>query len=231
MSEQKTTGNKKIKLNDLFAPRVMACLGSVIALQLVVFYLTRLPLAYMTLHRLAGPLDERIPLRPAWAAVYFLTFISWGVSLLWIMSESREHCYRFTAALMLAQLVSGAIFLLYPCTIDRPELVGGGLSMALMRFLYRVDSPTNLLPSFHVIFSYFCWRGTMGCTKIPRWYRCFNFLCLGLACAAILFVKQHVIADIPAAIVVSELALQTARLARLERIPFAVEQKIRKPKE
>ena len=221
----------KRKFKDLFAPRVLACLGSIIVLQLAVFYLTRIPLAHRTLHRLAGPLDEMIPLRPGWAAIYFLTFVSWGVSLLWIMAESREHCCRFTAAVLLSQLIAGAIFLLYPCTIDRPELVGDGLSMDLMRFLYRVDSPMNLLPSFHVIFSYFCWRGTMGCTKIPRWYRRFNFLCLILACAAILFVKQHVIADIPSAIAVSELSLQTARLARLERIPFAVEQKIRKPKE
>ena len=231
MAEFNAAETEKTTWKDLFAPRGLAGLGSVLALQAVVFYLTRIPLAHRTLHCLAGPLDQLIPLRPGWAAVYFLSFLSWGVSLLWIMAESREHCYRFTAAVMLTQLMAGAIFLIYPCNIERPELVGGGVSMELMRFLYRVDSPLNLLPSFHVVFSYFCWRGTMGCQKIPRWFRRLNFLCLGLACASILFVKQHVIVDIPSAVAVSELALQTARLARLERIPFAVEQKNQKSKE
>lgn len=229
LNSKKTT--EKTALRDLLAPRVWACLGSVIALQLVVFYATRIPLSHMALHRLYTPLDHMIPLRPGWVAVYFLSFLSWGVSLVWIMAESKEHCYRFTAAVMTAQLISGALFLLYPCTIDRPALTGGGAAMDWMRLLYRLDSPHNLFPSFHVIFSYFSWRGTMGCQKIPRWVRAANFLFLLLACACILFVKQHVVMDIPAAVAVSELGICLARRFRLERALYAAERKIKKTKE
>ena len=165
MTKKPLNPQEKTTLHDLFAPRVWVCLACILALQGLVFYATRIPLSHMTLHRMAGPLDEAIPLRPGWVTVYFLTFLSWAAGLLWIMSEGREHCYRFTAAVMTAQLISGAIFLLYPCTIDRPVLAGEGAVMDWMRFLYRVDSPHNLFPSFHVIFSYFCWRGTWGCGR------------------------------------------------------------------
>ena len=92
-----------------------------------------------------------------------------------------------------------------------------------MRFLYWIDSPTNLCPSLHVMISYFCWRGTFGCRKIPGWYKAFNFIFLLLVCCSILFVKQHALIDIPAAFVIGELALQLGRLLRLERIPFRIE--------
>ena len=231
MTKNHLNPQEKTTLRDLFAPRVWVCLACILALQGLVFYATRIPLSHMTLHRMAGPLDEAIPLRPGWVTVYFLTFLSWAAGLLWIMSEGREHCYRFTAVVMTAQLISGAIFLLYPCTIDRPALTGDGAVMDWMRFLYRVDSPHNLFPSFHVIFSYFCWRGTWGCRKIPRWFRRFGFAVLLLACACILFVKQHVIADIPSALAVSELAWQAARRFSLERVFFAAEKKLQKNKE
>ena len=130
-----------------------------------------------------------------------------------------------------ARLLRWAIFLLWPCTIDRPELTGGGASTELLRLIYRADTPYNLFPSFHVIFSYFCWRGIMGCRKIPLWYRRLNFLCLGLACLSILFVKQHVAADIPSALAVSEAAILASRRLRPERVFAAVEKRIGKNKE
>ena len=211
-----------------FAPYVFVCLCSVLALQLLVFYATRIPLSHRELHDLTTALDRMIPLRPGWVAVYFLTFIPWIVSLFRITGDSKDHGYRFITALMTAQLISGAMFLIYPCTIVRPELTGDGLAVEGLRFLYRVDSPLNLFPSFHVIFSYFCWRGTMGCRHISRAFGRCNALVLVLACLCILFVKQHTAADIPAALAVSELSLQAARLLRLERIPYALERALHK---
>ena len=116
-----------------------------------------------------------------------------------------------------------ACFLGYPVTIQRPEITESGIFNDWMRFLYRVDSPTNLCPSLHVVISYLCWRGTMGCRKIPKWYTWFNLAFLILVCFSILFVKQHYVLDIVAAVVVTEGALQIGRITRIERIGFAIE--------
>ena len=76
--------------------------------------------------------------------------------------------------------------------------------------------------------SYFVWRGTLGCKKVPLWYKVFNFVFLVLVCLSILFVKQHVIVDIPAALIISESAIRICTAARAERIFFFFDKKARK---
>ena len=131
---------------------------------------------------------------------------------------------------MIIAILSAVCFLAFPLTMQRPEITDPGFFNDWMRFLYRVDTPTNLCPSFHVVISYLCWRVTMGCKKIPKWYQWFNLLFLILVCFSILFVKQHLLVDIAVAVVITEAALQIGRLTRIERIPFAIERAIRKNK-
>ena len=212
---------------------VWVCLAAMFGLQMLVFSGTRVFLPYLAVHNMTIPADHAIPFIPQWIVIYFLSYVSWLVSAVWILEEGKPHGYRFACAYMLALLISGAIFLIYPGTMERAALNGGGLWVDWMRFLYWIDSPTNLCPSLHVLISYFCWRGTLGCRRIPRWYQWFNLVFLVLVCCSILFVKQHALVDIPVALVVGELAVQLARLWRLERIPFAIDkaftEKRRKP--
>ncbi len=213
-----------------FPAYVWVCLTVMLSTQMMVYYGTRILLPGRTLHVMTCALDDRIPFLPGWVTVYFAAFLSWAVSVIWILSESRPVAYRLTAAYPLALAVSAVVFLVYPGTMVRPEIVGSGFFADWMRFLYRVDSPTNLCPSLHVLISYFCWRGTFGCRRIPRWYKGFNLLFLILVCCSILFVKQHAVVDIPAALVIGEAALQTARIWRLERIGYAVERGLQRGK-
>ena len=218
------------RIRKRFPPYIWAGFASMLFAQLIVYYATRIVLPHLTLHDMALPLDDRIPFRPAWVSVYFLCYITWGVNSLWILSEGKQHGYRFAAAYILALMVSGVIFLAWPGTMRRPEVTGSGLSDGLMRRLYQVDSPTNLCPSLHVLFSYFCWRGTMGCKGIPCWYQWLSLLFLILVCFSILFVKQHVLVDIPSAVLVGEAALRLAGWLRLERVFLAAERHIQKIK-
>ena len=213
-----------------FPPYVWLCLAAAFSLQMLVFNGTRPLLHCLPSHDMTIALDRAIPLIPQWVVIYFLAFVSWLVSAVWILSESKPHGYRFTCSYMLALLISGVIFLVYPGTMERPALTGSGFFTQWMRFLYWIDAPTNLCPSLHVLISYFCWRCTLGCRRIPKWYQWFNLVFLILVCCSILFVKQHAVVDIPVALVVGELALQLTRLWRLERIPFAIERAYRNKK-
>ena len=53
---------------------------------------------------------------------------------------------------------------------------------------------------------------------------------LVLVCCSVLFVKQHVLVDVPAGIVVSEIPLQLARRFRWERLGYAMEKRLTKEK-
>ncbi|MBQ2062846.1 MAG: hypothetical protein II458_09295 [Oscillospiraceae bacterium] len=213
-----------------FPPYVWLCFAAMFAVQMLVFSGTRVFLPYLPSHVLTTALDSAIPFVPAWVTVYFLSFAVWIINGFWITSESKPHGYRFSFSYILSLLISAAVFLLYPGTMTRPELTGDGILMAMMRFLYWIDSPTNLCPSLHVVITYFCWRGAWGCRKIPLWYKWFSFVFLILVCFSILFVKQHALVDIPAALIVAELALQLGRLLRIERIPYAIEEAFAKRK-
>ena len=224
-SENMTKQRTLLKRIPLYA---VLCFAYFWAIDLLVFYGTRPILPYLPTHSLSTPLDEKIPVLPAWVTIYFLSFVSWAVTVFWIMMESKRHAYRLCGVYTIIMIVSTVCFLAYPVTIERPEITGSGLFNEWMRFLYRVDSPTNLCPSLHVVISYLCWRCTLDCKKIPKWYQWFNLIFLILVCFTILFVKQHFIADIGAGLVVSEGAVQIGRLTRIERIPAAIERRFSK---
>ena len=190
----------------------------VVAATSLVYCATRLVLPYLTLHVLTGPLDARIPFSAPWVTVYCLSFPFWIITGLWVFSGPKNAANRVLASYVLAMLFSAAVFLIWPGTMERAEITGGGFFDWCVRFIYTVDSPTNLCPSLHVMLSYFCFRGAMQCKNVPRWYVIFSFCFLVLVCCSVVFVKQHALIDIPAALVLGELALQLGRLLRLERL-------------
>lgn len=215
---------------DRFPLYVWICFAYLIIIDLLVFYGTRPLLPYLPSHNLTTPLDLRIPFASAWVTVYFLSYVSWLISVIWILSENKQHAYRLCGSFTIIAILSAICFLGYPVSMQRPEITESGFFNDWMRWLYQIDSPTNLCPSFHVVISYLCWRETMGCKKIPKWYQWFNLAFLILVCFCILFVKQHVLVDIGVAIVLTETALQIGRLTRIERIPFAIENAMAKKK-
>ncbi len=176
--------------------------------QIFVYFVSRLFLKGVPLHDLSTALDLRIPFVPAWVTVYFLSYPFWAVNSVWMLSESPEHAVRCTVAFLLALLLTALCFFAWPGTIVRPEPVGDGFFERWVRLLYRIDSPTNLCPSMHVLDSYLCWRGTCGCRGIPKGYKWFSFVFMLLVCPCILFVKQHAIIDIPVALIIAELCYQ-----------------------
>lgn len=207
------------------------CLIVLVLYQCTVFWATRPILARMQTMDLSIPLDGLIPFWPSWILIYVLSFASWFITFFLLFRQRREHVYRNSAAYFLTLTLTGAMFLLLPGAIERPEVPGTGFIPWLTRFIYVMDQPNNLCPSLHVICSYYCWRALWDTEGIPLWYRRFNFVFLLLVCGCILFVKQHVIVDIPAAVLVSEVPLQLAKRFRWERLGYALEERIRARRE
>ncbi len=221
--KEQTSPRTRRTLKELFPLYVIICFIIVLSLDLLVFYATRPLLPLLQSHSLATQLDLSIPVMPGWVIIYFLSFLSWAITILWILKESKRYAYRLCGVFAMIMAVTLVCFLVYPVTIERPEITEPGFLNDMMRFLYKVDSPTNLCPSIHVIASYLCWRCTMDCKKIPKWYQWFNLMFLILVCFSILFVKQHFIIDIFTAIIISEAAIQIGRKIRIERIGYKIE--------
>lgn len=219
--------DRRCALFRYFPPYVWITFAYLAIIDLSVFYGTRPLLSLLPAHSLETALDALIPLSTPWVTIYLLSFASWLITIVWILCEDKQHAYRLCGVYTIIMIVSTVCFLAYPVTIERPEITGTGLFDDWMRFLYAVDSPTNLCPSLHVVISYICWRCTLGCKKIPKWYQWFNLVFLILVCFCILFVKQHFVADIFVGLAVTEGAIRIGRITRIERIGFAIEKRFR----
>lgn len=205
---------------------ILLCTAVMLLAQLTAYYGFRRYPPEDALHNMVSKVDYSIPVRPAWITVYFLAFFSWIFSGIMILAENKLHGCRFAGTYVIGMLISGMIFLIWPSTMTRPELSGTGFWWSLLRLLYRIDAPRNLFPSMHVLISYFCWRGTLGCRKIPKWYQWFNLGFLILVCFSILFIKQHQFLDVPSALLLGELSWQLSAAVKSERVMLALEKKV-----
>lgn len=214
------------RIRSLLPDYGWVCLLSLVAIQFLVFWATRIPLQYMEKVDLSTSLDAMIPFRPQWISIYVLSFVSWVVTFFLLFKQRKDHVYRNSAAYLLTLALTLACFMLLPAQIQRPEVTGHDFFSFVTRIVYAADQPNNLCPSLHVICSYYCWRCLFDTEGVPRWYRVFNFFFLLLVCCSILFVKQHVAVDIPAGVVAAEVPLQLARRFRFEGLGYAVERRL-----
>lgn len=129
------------------------------------------------------------------------------------------------ASEVIGKLTCVLIFILLPTTIIRPEVTGTGLTDAMVSWIYGADQPDNLLPSIHCMESWIVARGLMK-TKAPKTAKLLMWCFTGLVCLSVVFVKQHIVLDIPCGILVAELAILISDKLDAPRIYGAIEKLI-----
>lgn len=181
-----------------------------VIINLLAYYGSRLIPLQMAPLNMQLPLDGRIPFRQEWIIIYILAYLQWVVGYVLIARESREHCRRVLTGEMIAKLICMVLFVVLPTRIERPQVEGRGLCAFLVRLIYATDAPINLFPSIHCLESWICFRGAVGMKRVPRWYAPAMLVLTLLVFASTVLVKQHVLVDIPAGILVGEVGLLLA---------------------
>lgn len=173
----------------------------------VVYYGSRLFTANFPRLNMALPLDEKLPLCPEFIVFYILAYFQWLVGYICIARESPAHCARILRGEIIAKLICLVCFVALPTTIVRPVVTGNSIFAHLVRLIYRTDLPINLFPSIHCLESWICFRGALGMRRVPHWYAPAMLVVTLLVFASTVLIKQHVLVDIPAGILVGELGL------------------------
>ena len=174
--------------------------------------------------------DAWIPFWTPAVTIYVLSYFQWVLIIGVVMRQRKELCERIFNSVTIALWISFLIFILFPTYMIRPEITGNGICDWILRFVYWIDPPTRVFPSFHVIASWFCTRalflccdsqekygfasgGPLGnfgrCTRPWAWV---NLVFSIAVFASILLVKQHVMLDIPSALIVTELGFLLVNL-------------------
>lgn len=160
----------------------------------------------------ANALDNAIPFVPGFIYIYVLAFLQWAVCVIAVMIIDRRVSDRYCTGIIIGNLISGIIFLAVPMVMSiRPEYSGGGLTGFLVQFIFAADDPPmNIFPSIHCLFSWGCMRMVFAVSGVNKAIKISNAVFSVLVFLSVLFVKQHLLYDVLAGIIVFETGLFTA---------------------
>lgn len=152
-------------------------------------------------------LDDRIPFAPAWAIFYLYLFYPLSaVTMVYFAFVERRLGYALAWSLVVINLVSDAVYLVFPVTTDiyRAALLAhpltGNAFAAAMYHHFTVDPSFNCFPSLHAGVSVICFYAWYRLARDRRtWLLRAVAIVMGAVALGVmlstLFVKQHYIVD------------------------------------
>ena len=152
------------------------------------------------IHSLEMPVDDRIPVLPAFVFPYLSIYALLALSI-WRFLKAETKIFTIAAlAIGLDLVLSYLVFLSYQTQVERPVILGSDISSDILRWVYSVDKPFNAFPSLHTSISALLallWRkaGSRIQPIIALW--------AALIIASTLLTKQHYIADVLGGIAVA----------------------------
>jgi len=154
-------------------------------------------------HVIHSPLDDLIP----FCEFFLIPYAAWYIFLVFIQVYTffwrPEAFKRFIYFAALTYTTAIVIYMIYPnCQQGRPlEFARDNLLTDIAKILYSVDTSTNVCPSIHVIGTVGILFATWDCPKLKtvKW-QIFFWIWTVLISISTVFLKQHSVIDIVAAI-------------------------------
>ena len=149
-----------------------------------------------------SPIDRYPWIYQPWTAVIYVFggYLSMILPFLW---NWTGRWIRFAlTAYGIASVMAFLSYAIWPVVMLRPEYVGDGIGIGLMRSVVSVDDPANCFPSSHVLFALL---GAMlvAYGNAPRWVKTLAWI-LGVSiCATTITVGQHYFFDILGGMIVA----------------------------
>ena len=153
-------------------------------------------------HPVYCPVDDFIPFLEGFILPYILWYICIVGVHLWLFFRDDPVFVQYSRYLIVSMGISTAIYFLYPtCQNLRPETFPrDNLLTDGVRILYQLDTSTNVCPSEHVIGSIGFFLGIWYATGSGTKRRVVWATAAVLTAAATVFLKQHSVVDVIAAI-------------------------------
>jgi hypothetical protein len=139
-----------------------------------------------------------IPFVPQFIWVYLSMYVLFLVPLFVVPAASMPALGK---QLIAGSLVSALFFLLIPAELGFVrEVPAAAPYAAIFANVFSVDRPYNLVPSLHVIFSSAIVLACADCARPP--FRVVLYVWLGVIVVSTLFVHQHHLLDVAAALAI-----------------------------
>ena len=154
-------------------------------------------------HPIYCPFDDSIPFQEWFIIPYMLWMVSMVLFCLYTLFYDVDTFKRYSKFLTVSMSISSVIFLLYPsCQNLRPEVFPRDNFLTdCVNLLYTVDTNTNVFPSEHAIGSFAVWLAALHTKQLRTPLRITLITVFTtLTCFSTVFLKQHSILDIAAAV-------------------------------
>lgn len=158
-------------------------------------------------------IDDYIPFCEYFIIPYLLWFVYIALTVIYFsfINTNRKEYWQLISSLGVGMTLFLIISLIYPNGQDlRPAITGDTFFLQLVKYLYKVDTPTNILPSIHVFNSVACCIAILRHDKFRKhkFFLAGTVLLTVLIIMATVFLKQHTLLDVVAAFVLNAVCYQ-----------------------
>lgn len=177
---------------------LLALWGTVIFL----YFLTGRMMPENGRHLIWWKLDAYVPFLPVFAIPYVAWYVVQAFTAWYCFQKDRKVFRKLVGYILFVYAVAISVYILYPTAIDfRPEITGKDIFSKIVGLIYRMDNPTNVFPSLHVLVAVGCAFAQCRAKKLGKPVLCVLWWVIALSiCASTVLVKQHSVLDIFAAI-------------------------------
>ena len=147
-------------------------------------------------------IDDYIPFCEYFIIPYLLWFIYIAVTVGYFLffNENTTEFWSLILNLAIGMTLFLIVSYVYPNGLNiRPtEFTNDSVFTSMVQFLYRTDTPTNVLPSIHVYNSVAAFSAIHTCKNLQKHkgIRTGSFILTTLIILSTMFLKQHSIADV-----------------------------------
>lgn len=199
----------KLKLSTITSPQyrhLLLLLGWV--WYFAMYYITERFIPESRCHVIHCVVDDWIPFVEYFVLAYVFWYVLVAGSLLYFLLYDVESFRRLQIFIIVTQVIGVSIYILWPSVqyLRPTEFVRDNFCTRLLAMIYRVDTPTGVLPSMHVAYSLGVASAWLKKRDAKTSVKVFVVVAVLLICMAVNFVKQHSFLDVLAAIPVCLLA-------------------------
>ena len=154
-------------------------------------------------------LDDIIPFNEYFLIFYCAWYFWIGLTLIYYLFYDIEAFKRLQTFFIIVQLVAMIFYIIYPTIQNgRPESFERTniFTLILKEFIYSVDTPTGVCPSLHVAYSIGIAESWLRRRKSSKIWKILMLILCIMVSLSTLFVKQHSVIDLFAAIPLAAVA-------------------------
>lgn len=154
-----------------------------------------------------SPLDSFIPFWEIFVIPYIIWFGYVAFVMIYFVITSRKDFVRTGVFLITGMTICLIIYTVFPNGIDlKPtEFARDNFMVDIVKYIYSIDTPTNVLPSIHCLNSIGIHIGILKSQNLSKkkWVCNLSGILMVSICLSTVFIKQHSILDMFAAIALS----------------------------